>query len=176
MNVSKEIEVQGGALVAHDGSAAADAALRMGLRVAAALGKSVTVVRAWNISTAPRPSSAAPGYMPPFEDFEAATLAALEEDIAPIRSDHPDVTVTATVVHGSPAQKLIAASATADLVVVGSRGHGGFVGLLMGSVSEQVVRHAKCAVLVDKGALEGRASGTDQEQMEEALASELKLD
>lgn len=175
MSVSTTIEVDGGVLVAHDGSAEAEAAVRTAARLAAALGKPVTAVRAWNISTAPRPATAAPGYMPPFEDFEAATLAALEEDLAPIRSEHPDVTITAAVVHGSPAAKLIDASGRADLIVVGSRGHGGFAGLLLGSVSEQVVRHATCPVVVDKLR---KASGdsADRDQMEQALASELKLD
>ncbi|VXC13032.1 Universal stress protein UspA (fragment) [Aeromicrobium sp. 9AM] len=114
--------------------------------------------------------------MPPFEDFEAATLAALEADIAPIRTEYPDVTITATVVHGSPAQKIIEASGKADLVVVGSRGDGGFSGLLLGSVSEQVVRHAKCPVLVDKPARHVSRPSAEQERIEEALASELKLD
>ena len=176
MSVATTIEVHGGVLVAHDGSAQGRAAVRTAVRYAAALGKTVTAVRAWTISTAPRPSTAAPGYMPPFEDFEAATLAALEEDLAPIRSEHPDVAITAAVVHGTPAEKLIEASGHADLIVLGSRGHGGFAGLLLGSVSEQVVRHATCPVLIDK--LSRKADGTpaEQEQMEEALASELKLD
>jgi nucleotide-binding universal stress UspA family protein len=175
MSVSTTIEVDGGVLVAHDGSAQGRAAVRTAVRYAAALGKPVTAVRAWTISTAPRPSTAAPGYMPPFEDFEAATLAALDVDLAPIRDEHPDVRITAAVVHGSPAEKLIDASAHADLIVVGSRGHGGFAGLLLGSVSEQVVRHAKCPVLVDKPAQHDGEAPTDQ-QMDDALASELKLD
>ncbi|WP_332662297.1 universal stress protein [Aeromicrobium sp.] len=175
MSVATTIEVDGGVLVAHDGSAQAEAAVRTAARLAAALGQPVTAVRAWNVSTAPRPSTAAPGYMPPFEDFEAATLAALEEDLAPIRSENPGVTITAAVVHGSPAAKLIDASDRADLIVVGSRGHGGFTGLLLGSVSEQVVRHATCPVVVDKVRKAGEPPA-DQLQMEEALASELKLD
>jgi nucleotide-binding universal stress UspA family protein len=175
MSVSTAIEVDGGVLVAHDGSAQAEAAVRTAVRYAAALGKPVTVVRAWNVSTAPRPSSAGPGYMPPFEDFEAATLAALEENLAPIRSEHPEVTIRAAVVHGSPAEKLIDASGRADLIVLGSRGHGGFAGLLLGSVSEQVVRHAKCPVLVDKMEKGSKPPASD-EQLESALASELKLD
>lgn len=177
MSVATTIAVDGGVLVAHDGSAEAEAAVRTAVRFAASLGKPVTAVRAWNVSTAPRPSTAAPGYMPPFEDFEAATLAALEEDLAPIRTEHPDVAITAAVVHGSPAEKLIGASGGAELIVVGSRGHGGFAGLLLGSVSEQVVRHAKCPVLVDKlPHPQSDPPAADQEQMEEALASELKLE
>jgi nucleotide-binding universal stress UspA family protein len=177
MSVATTIQVDGGVLVAHDGSAEAEAAVRTAVRFAASLGKPVTAVRAWNISTAPRPSSAAPGYMPPFEDFEAATLAALEEDLAPIRSEHPEVTITAAVVHGNPAEKLIAASGSADLIVLGSRGHGGFAGLLLGSVSEQVVRHSTCPVLVDKATSKGSdPPAADQQRMAEALASEIKLD
>lgn len=175
MSVSRTIQIDGGVLVAHDGSAPAKAAARTAARFAAALGKPVIVVRAWNVSTAPRPSTAAPGYMPPFEDFEAATLAALEEDLRPIRSEHPEVSITAAAVHGSPAEKLIEASSRADLLVVGSRGHGGFAGLLLGSVSEQVVRHAACPVLVDKLTRPAGEPPADQAQMEEALASELKL-
>jgi nucleotide-binding universal stress UspA family protein len=58
----------------------------------------------------------------------------------------PSVTVRA--VNGVPAQELIAASADADLVVVSSRGGGGFPGLRMGSVSSQVASHAECPVVV----------------------------
>lgn len=174
MSVATTIEVNGGVLVAHDGSAQADAAVRTAVRYAAALGMPVTAARAWTISTAPRPTTAAPGYMPPFEDFEAATLAALEQELAPIRSQHPDVAITAVVVHGTPAEKLIEASSRVDLIVLGSRGHGGFAGLLLGSVSEQVVRHSKCPVLVDKVERAGE-SPASQEQMEQALGSELKL-
>ena len=176
MSVATTIEVDGGVLVAHDGSAQAEAAVRTAVRYAVALGKPITAVRAWNVSTAPRPSSAAPGYMPPFEDFEAATLSALEEDLTPIRSEHPEVAIRATVVHGSPAEKLIEASGRADLIVLGSRGHGGFAGLLLGSVSEQVVRHSACPVLIDKLTRKADDAPADREQMEEALASELKVD
>jgi len=56
--------------------------------------------------------------------------------------------VTVSVVTGDPAQELINASRDADLVVVGSRGSGGFASLLMGSVSSKVTHHAACPVVV----------------------------
>jgi len=64
--------------------------------------------------------------------------------------------VTVSVVTGDPAEELINASHDADLVVVGSRGSGGFASLLMGSVSSKVTHHAACPVVVIRG--EGQAS------------------
>ena len=149
-NKVQGIDVQGGVLVAHDGSAHADVALRAGVRHAEALGLPVTVVRAWTITTAPTPETAERGYVPPIDEFEAATLAELDRDVAAVRGEHPDVTITTATVHGNATAQLIAASGNVDLIVVGSRGRGGFRGLLLGSVSEQVVRHAHCPVLVTR--------------------------
>ena len=178
MTVSKAINAHGGVLVAYDGSRQADGALRTAVRFAAALKTHVTVARVWSISTAPRPDNWAHGYMPPLSDFEAETLAVLDREIGPVRADNPDVIITSTVAHGSPAEKLIEASSRVDLIVVGSRGHGGFAGLLLGSVSEQVARHSRCPVLVDKLTDETTeaAAAEVSEPLEQALASELKLD
>jgi nucleotide-binding universal stress UspA family protein len=61
------------------------------------------------------------------------------------------LSVTVRAVNGFPAQELIEASRYADLLVVGSRGGGGFARLMMGSVSDQVVHHAYCPVVVVPG-------------------------
>ncbi|MGH3423930.1 MAG: universal stress protein, partial [Nocardioidaceae bacterium] len=92
MSISNEIDLAGGILVGHDGSDFSDHALGWAMRLAAGLGSEVTVARAWVLTTAPRPDSWSPGYMPPLEDFEAATLAALERDVRAARESHPDVT------------------------------------------------------------------------------------
>lgn len=148
MTTTKTTDVAGGILVGHDGSTFSEQALSWALRLAAALEMRVTVVRAWVLTNAPRPDSWEPGYMPPMTDFEKSTQAALEEDTRAAREEYPGLDVRCVAVHGRPAARLIEATENAEMVVVGRRGLGGFTGLVLGSVSNQVVTHARCAVLV----------------------------
>jgi nucleotide-binding universal stress UspA family protein len=62
--------------------------------------------------------------------------------------DAGDVEVERRVVEGAPGAVLVAESRDADLLVVGSRGHGGFAQLLLGSVSQQCAHHAECPVVI----------------------------
>ncbi|KUP95350.1 universal stress protein, partial [Thermobifida cellulosilytica] len=78
----------------------------------------------------------------------AETRRRLSESLAGLREHHPDVYVEEEVLIGHPAETLIAESEYADLVVVGSRGRGGFTGLLLGSVSQTLLTHAYCPVMV----------------------------
>ena len=135
-------------VIGYDGSAFAAHALRKGLAVASALGAPVRIVRAWTISTAPRPRTWAPGYVPPVDDYAEAIREQLAEEVAAELATHPDVEVSLEVPHGAAGRELVNASEDAQLVVVGTRGLGGFSGLLLGSVSDEVVEHARCDVLV----------------------------
>ncbi|MEO7448900.1 MAG: universal stress protein [Humibacillus sp.] len=65
-----------------------------------------------------------------------------------VRVIHPDLVVTGEVLFGEPGQALADLGATAGLIVVGTRGHGGFTGMLLGSVSHRVIHDARCPVMV----------------------------
>jgi nucleotide-binding universal stress UspA family protein len=79
---------------------------------------------------------------------EASAHEILDEAEERVREMHGDVQVRSTLIHGQASSALIEASRGAALLVVGNRGHGEFVGMLLGSVSEHCVAHAHCPVLV----------------------------
>ncbi|MBA3528414.1 MAG: universal stress protein [Propionibacteriaceae bacterium] len=91
------------------------------------------------------------GSLPP-EDYEAQprkeALALLERFIADLDERTPAVDARTSFEQGNPAKVLTERSKQADLLVVGSRGHGGFAGMLLGSVSQHLVAHADCPVVV----------------------------
>jgi len=142
------MEQQAPIVIGYDGSEFAAEALRKGLWLASKVGAPARLVRAWTISNAPRPNTWSPGYVPPVEDFAQAVLDDLKAATREVVGQFPDVEVSFEVPHGAAGRELIKASEGAQLVVVGTRGLGGFSGLLIGSVSDQVVEHATCDVLV----------------------------
>lgn len=137
-----------GLVVGHDGSPHADHALRVALDLAAGLSAPLTIVRAWSIDTAPRPANWRFGYVSSYTDYAAAVMDRLARDTAESVAAHPDLAVEYRVALGGPAQTLIEVSKGSRMLVVGSRGRGGLAGMLLGSVSEQCVRHADCPILV----------------------------
>jgi nucleotide-binding universal stress UspA family protein len=72
----------------------------------------------------------------------------LDGILAEVLGDAPEIPVTTQVVGGAPASVLLDAAADAAMLVVGSRGHGGFTDLLLGSVSDHCARYAGCPVVI----------------------------
>jgi nucleotide-binding universal stress UspA family protein len=81
------------------------------------------------------------------EQARAAAQAETDKVLAGLDGSRPDP-VTVKAVHGFPVEELVSAGKDSDMIVVGSRGAGGFARLMMGSVADQVTRHAPCPVLV----------------------------
>lgn len=81
-----------------------------------------------------------------YNSFEVNAHTLLDETIEDVAGEESQV--VKRVERGHPAIALVAASKSAQLLVVGSRGHGAFVGMLMGSVSQHCVQHAQCPVVV----------------------------
>ena len=144
---TESVQIEGGILVGHDGSECAQHALRWAGELARRSDMDLHVVRAWSMTSAPRPASWSPGYVPPMEEWSGAVLEELGKHVTAAHLD-PALRLTCHAVHRSPAKALVEASAGADLLVVGARGRGGFGGLLLGSVSDQCVHHASCPVTV----------------------------
>jgi nucleotide-binding universal stress UspA family protein len=134
-------------VVGVDGSDSSADALRWASTQARLTGAELTAVMSWEL-----PTSYAWGPVMDDTDWEADARTALEQTITGTLDADDAAKVQRSVVRGHPARALLDASAGAGLLVVGSRGHGGFAGLLLGSVSQHVITHATCPVLVVHGA------------------------
>ncbi len=118
-------------------------------------GDTIVAAHAWQIYSIGDPAT------PPYDpaDFEVDARRRLEELVAEAAGRGAVVEIELAVHHGDPAKTLVELSKTADLVVVGSRGFGGFRDLLLGSVSTKVVQHSVCPVVVVPGhGREGRST------------------
>jgi nucleotide-binding universal stress UspA family protein len=81
--------------------------------------------------------------------------------VAHVRAEHPDVVVTPVLAEGPPARALVEAGTDAGMLVVGTRGHGAFTSLLLGSVSHAVVHAASVPVAVVRGEVPERVRETE---------------
>lgn len=126
-------------VVGVDGSPSSRAALCWAAEQAALTSAELEAVIGWSYPTSY-------GF-PVIADVDWASSAQkiVETEVTEVLGDKP---ATIRVLEGHPARVLLDAADGADLLVVGSRGHGGFAGLLLGSVSEYVVTHATCPVVV----------------------------
>jgi nucleotide-binding universal stress UspA family protein len=147
-------------VVGVDGSAGSDAALRWALAEAKLRGVPLRAVSAYEVPQllAEGPLVGAPGVFASgateeeLERLRSASVAQaeriVEDALARMGAEVDGVEIDSAAVEGPPAQALMESARGAEVLVVGSRGHGGFVGLLLGSVSHKVVHHPPCPVVI----------------------------
>lgn len=135
-------------VVGVDGSPCSARALRWAVRQARLSGGSVDAVFAWEYPTSYGGHAWVPYGATDGIEFEEIAERTLADSISQATGPDDGVSVRPKVVRGNPAQALLDAAQGADLLVVGSRGHGGFTAALLGSVAQQCVYHAGCPVLV----------------------------
>jgi nucleotide-binding universal stress UspA family protein len=134
-------------VVGVDGSEESVAALRWAAEYSASTGAAVSALMAWHFPTAAAvpPVGTAPTSVR--NEVEEHIKATLSEAIGKAQAGAGG-SIDAVIRYGHPAQVLIEESRSADLLVVGRKGRGGFVGMLLGSVSQHCVNAAECPVVV----------------------------
>jgi len=138
-------------VVGIDGSPVSEAALAFAFDAAAARGVELVAVHAWS-------PAAIDEALAPLTDWDAVSVeeeAVLAERLAGWGQKYPQVVVRRHVVRDGAAQALVAATREAQLVVVGSHGHGNAAGLLLGSVSHSVLHAAHCPVAIVRPGTDG---------------------
>src|SRR5690349_15436762 len=142
-------------VVGVDHSTGAKAALRFALEEARRRQATLRVVHAYQFGYigATGLDLVVPALGGELEDFREAAATSLDETLREAGAETDGVAIEPRVDQGAAAAVLIEESREADLLVVGSRGHGGFAQLLLGSVSQQCAQHAFCPVVIVRGAV-----------------------
>ena len=137
-------------VVGVDGSVSSKSALAWAVGQARLTGAVVEAVTAWQFPNAY-------GYPMPVLDvnLEEVAIKVVKDAIAEVTAGSEAVPIRYKAVEGNAARILIDESAGADLLVVGSRGHGGFVEALLGSTGQHAVHYAKCPVVVIRDSVTG---------------------
>lgn len=131
-------------VVGVDGSASSLDALDWAADYAASTGAPIQLIAAWSWPNSYGWAVPLPEGYSPSADAERV----LSECRARVLGHHPGLSLTTAALEGHPAQVLVELSSGAALLVVGSRGHGQFAGMVIGSVSEHCAAHARCPVLI----------------------------
>lgn len=143
----EEPPTTGPVVVGMDDSEAATAAAGFAFEEAALRGVPLVALHSWNDMFLMGSLYADPLNVEP-EGIDAEERTRLEQQLAGLREKYPDVPVETVIRRGGPARALLREAERAQLVVVGSRGRGGFKGMLLGSTSQSLVMHAPCPVVV----------------------------
>jgi nucleotide-binding universal stress UspA family protein len=136
-------------VVGVDGSDCARKALARAASEAGLRGARLRIVCAWEVPPAVYAGGLAPAIdQETIDGFRENAETVVREAVADAERAEPGVPCQGETVEGQPAEVLVREAEDASLIVVGNRGRGGFTSLLLGSVSQQVVHHAACPVLV----------------------------
>jgi len=136
-------------VVGVDGSPGARRAVAWAAREAEHWGATLIAIHAWSVPVMAAPTGLAPmPIVPDVEDLAGPARAVLDDALAEVRTTHPGVTIEPRVVEGAAADVLLHAAEGADLLVVGSQGHGAVIGMLLGSVSQHLSHHATCPLVL----------------------------
>ncbi len=137
-------------VVGVDGSPCAELALRFAAEEAKLRGTRLRVVTAWHVPAMINGGGFAPAAVYPIDstEFEQSATAGLEQTLRSFANELAGLEVEQVVEQGQPSQVLVEQAEGAELLVVGTRGRGGFAGLLLGSVSQQCVHHAPCPIVI----------------------------
>ena len=130
-------------VVGVDGSPASHKALDWAANEAQLRGSTLEIDHVWNL-----PNLGYGGFITQLDDFENDAKVLLEQISTRARQNYPDLVIETNLLQGPTAPALIERGQVADMLVVGSRGHGGFTGLMLGSVSQQLVHHAIFPIVV----------------------------
>jgi nucleotide-binding universal stress UspA family protein len=138
-------------VVGIDGSEESKNALRWAVDEARLRSAEIVAVHAWEAPPAIPEPGPAPGFdlvgiLPEVQEAGERLVTTVVNEVV----GDSDVTVEPVAIAGPPASVLVDAARDADMLVVGSRGHGGFTALLLGSVSQQLAHHAPCPLLIHR--------------------------
>ena len=136
-------------VVGIDGSPESRETLLWAVAEAKLRGAALRVVHAWAfpyVAAGPGLDPVLDGQM--IDDIHRGAEELVERELSALGDEAAGVDIERAVVEGAPAPALIEAAKGADLLVVGSRGHGGFAGMLLGSVGQQLSHHAPCPLVI----------------------------
>ncbi|MBC7560764.1 MAG: universal stress protein [Dermatophilaceae bacterium] len=150
-NGTQGVDGPGKVIVGVDGSAASEPALAYAFAYASSTGSGLTAVHTWWWEPLEGVSLGEP-WLGDWTQIATQESSLVAEVLAGWAHKFPDVSVTSHVVRGDPVVELLEQSRGARLLVVGSRGRGGFIGLMLGSVSRRVLKRATCPVAVVRSA------------------------
>ena len=150
--VVRSRSITGPVIVATDTSSHSNAALEYGFAYADRHGLPLVALHVYILGAFVHPVMPYP--VPPYPITEELTrirdeaARTAEDSVGRWTEKYPDVAARAEVTEGAAVHQLVEASRTASLIVVGTRGHGGLAGMLLGSVSQGVMRRAHCPVVI----------------------------